>query len=110
MVSLLLPAASLFGLQIFFFFVYFLFSVTASYPMNEQDISGTSIFNIIEESKDNPEPFAWSKNETKLIYNPADLLFDNTLIAMKIKGNFKNSRYILTLQGLIKYKVFYLFN
>lgn len=74
--------------------------------MNEQETLTQSIFNIIEEKKEKPEIFAWTKSPEQLIYNPSEVLYDSMLITSNGKGDSKTNRYILTLQGFLKCKVF----
>ncbi len=63
-----------------------------------------SIFDIIEEKKDRPEEFAWRKDPKFFAYDPTDFLYDGTLTIAKSDSILKTNRYILTLNGVIKYK------
>lgn len=73
--------------------------------MNEQNIQLQSIFNIIEENKDKPELFTWSKDLNNFLYNPTEILYNSKLITINSCGIHKNHKYLLTYQGLIKHKV-----
>jgi len=72
--------------------------------MDASTFKPKSIFDIIEEKKDNAESFTWSYETSHLTYNMPELLHDGKLISIKPGGKLKTTRYILTLQGLIKHK------
>lgn len=66
-----------------------------------------SIFDIIEEQKSKPEVFNWSK--TLPSFNLSDVLCEGVLTTTNLYGILKLHKYILTSQGLFKYKVGFLF-
>jgi len=69
--------------------------------MNDQKLP-QSIFDLIDER---PKTFAWSKLPEELIHDRSEILYDNSLISFKSNGDSKTNRYVLTHQGLFKYKV-----
>eukprot|EP01022_Parablepharisma_sp_SALTPOND_P024908 TRINITY_DN560_c0_g1_i1.p1 TRINITY_DN560_c0_g1~~TRINITY_DN560_c0_g1_i1.p1 ORF type:complete len:914 (-),score=67.53 TRINITY_DN560_c0_g1_i1:1166-3907(-) len=76
------------------------------------DVPGSktrSIFDIIEEKKENPEEFIWSKNPSFFCNDPVEFIHDGTLTTIKPNKVLKPQRYVLTLKGLIKYKVQFFF-
>ena len=72
--------------------------------MDPPAVKTRSIFDIIEEKKEKPEEFAWSKNPTLFSYDLTEFLCEGTLTTIKSESTLKGTRYVLTLQGIIKYK------
>jgi len=67
--------------------------------MNDIESSTQSIFNIIEERKDTPQIFTWT--DTFDIFQSSDTIYEGILIE-----NQCSCKYILTLKGLYRYKVY----
>ncbi len=65
-----------------------------------------SLFDIIEERSDSPEPFVWSKEMPAGSDTGSEVLFEGTLLSLSRLGtSYVARRYILTLQTLTVCKV-----
>ena len=68
-----------------------------------------SIFDIIEAQKEKPAVFEWTKQLPS--FNPSESLYEGALTTMSSSEPPKPYKFVLTFQGLFKYKVIYqLFN
>ena len=77
--------------------------------MERRKLPFKSIFDEIEENSQFPHIFAWSRN--KSLFDTDNILFDDEdgLIIKKSSSQFSTNHYVLTLDALIKYKVFLVF-
>lgn len=65
-----------------------------------------SIFDIIEEQGSNPEEFRWTTDKSLFNYTEEEFLYSGELISFKNQTELMSKhKYVLTLSGLIKYKV-----
>ncbi len=65
-----------------------------------------SIFDIIEEKKEKPVPFTWSKDPALFAFTREEFIFEGELFTCKAGVDaLKLHKYVLTLRGLIRYKV-----
>jgi len=65
----------------------------------------SSIFDVIEEGKENPEEFRWLKCSSLLEYEEAEKLHEGALNTIKDFATIKENKYVLTSKCLIKYNV-----
>ena len=65
-----------------------------------------SIFDVIEEKAALPTIFEWSTNLDMSTYGPEDFIYEGELFTVKDEASLPSKRrYVLTLSGLIQYKV-----
>ena len=70
------------------------------------DAVGTnSIFDIIEEYKDEREIFTCLKCTPSFKYNTSEILYESALITAKSTGVLKRYKYVLTFEYLIRFNV-----
>lgn len=77
--------------------------------MNETELTTQSVFDTIEERKETPVIFGWTVNPDDLVYDSSEILYESALLTTDEKGVQNSDKYILTLRGLYKCKVSYIF-
>ena len=72
--------------------------------MSETKVLQKSIFDIIEEEKNNPEEFDWKKDPSLFTYDPLEVVHKG-MLSTNFCNVLKTNYYIFTVKGVIKHKV-----
>ena len=67
-----------------------------------------SLFNTIENMKEHPEQFSWLEMPSSFPPDKSAIIYNVILTTLDITNVLKHDKYILTIDGLIKYPVSWL--